>query len=221
VGQFANTYTQKYSAADGGGSLEWDSWTQWSYSRVTDNTTPGFGNQYSAKAGSGQGGSSTYAVSFEPVSMTFTSDQDFSGGRGLYVTNTTYAYFSMLNGDGFAKQFGGPSGDDADWFLLTIEGKNNSVSTGTATVYLADYRDADNANDYIVDDWRFVNLSGLGTVDELSFSLSSSDNGAFGMNTPNYFALDSVGAIPEPSAAALALLGAAAVIRLLRCRKEG
>ena len=43
---------------------------------------------------------------------------------GLYVTNNNYAYYSMLNGDAFAKKFGGGSSDDEDWFLLTITGKD-------------------------------------------------------------------------------------------------
>ena len=39
-------------------------WSGWSYSNVTDNSTPGFDNQYSAIAGSGANGSSNYAVGF-------------------------------------------------------------------------------------------------------------------------------------------------------------
>ena len=38
------------------------------------------------------------------------------------LTNTTFAALSMRDGDAFAKQFGGVSGDDPDWFLLTIDG---------------------------------------------------------------------------------------------------
>jgi hypothetical protein len=36
----------------------------------------------------------------------------------------TYAALSMRDGDGFAKQFGGASGDDPDYFLLTITGRD-------------------------------------------------------------------------------------------------
>jgi hypothetical protein len=73
--------------------------------------------------------------------------------------------------------------------------------------YLADFRFADNSQDYILDSWGFVDLSALGTVDFLEFDLSSSDNGAFGMNTPGYFALDNFGAIPEPATLGLLLSG--------------
>jgi len=41
-----------------------------------------------------------------------------------------------------------------------------------------------------VKDWEWVDLSGLGLVDMIEFSLSSSDTGAYGMNTPAYFFID-------------------------------
>ena len=58
--------------------------------------------------------------------------------------------------------------------------------------YLADFRFDDNTLDYIVDQWTTVDLSGLTNAVELQFSLSSSDVGDFGMNTPAYFAVDHV-----------------------------
>jgi hypothetical protein len=36
--------------------------------------------------------------------------------EGLYITNGTYPYLSMRDGDGFAKKFGGASGDGARLF---------------------------------------------------------------------------------------------------------
>lgn len=187
-------------------------WTGWSYSNTTDTTTPGFTNQYSAYAGSGNDGSANYGVAFLGApTITFVAPSTIAGG---YFTNTTYAALSMLQGDGFAKKFGGATGNDADFFKLTITGWNAAnQSTGAVDFYLADYRFADNASDYVVRDWTFVNLASLGAVSKLTFGLVSTDNGAFGMNTPAYFALDdlTVTAVPEPSelmliAAGLAML---------------
>ena len=59
---------------------------------------------------------------------------------------------------------------------------------------MADLRD-DKA--YIINDWRYVDLSGLGKVSKLSFALSSTDNGDWGMNTPAYFCFDNFGAEGE------------------------
>jgi hypothetical protein len=43
---------------------------------------------------------------------------------------------------------------------------------------------------HILNTWKCVGLRSLGTVKSLEFSLSSSDTGEFGMNTPAYFAMD-------------------------------
>lgn len=203
TGTFHNTYSRKYDSPDGTGLLEYDFWNGWAFSRVTDNTTPGLANQFSARPGGGQGGSQNYGIANGPVSLSFTTAQNFNG-RGLFVSNATYTYFSMLDGDGFAKQF---SGEDEDWLLLTIQGQQDSASTGTVEFYLADFRAEDSSEHFILADWSFVDLSSLGTVDTLSFSLSSSDTGAFGMNTPNYFAIDNIGAIPEPGILAMVMIG--------------
>ena len=131
---------------------------------------------------------------------------------GAYFTNTTYTALSMLQGDSFAKKFGGASGNDADWLKLSILGLNAAnVVTGSVDYYLADYRFADNSLDYIVKNWTYVDLSSLGTVNSLGFALTSSDTGSFGINTPAYFAMDSlsVTAVPEPSHAVLFLSGLA------------
>jgi hypothetical protein len=199
---FSNTFT------DFGGGCCWEGWA---YSQMTDTTEAGFDNQYSAYPGEGAGGSATYGVGFpggsgggSAATITFGSEGMLDGG---YFANTTYAALSMLNGDAFAKQFGGASGDDPDWLLLTITGYNGQTPGGSVEVYLADYRFADNALDYVLADWLWVDLSGLGSVTSLDFALTGSDTGAFGLNTPGYFALDGLRVVPEPGSAALLTLG--------------
>ena len=188
------------------------SWDGWAVSNITDNTTPGWGNQYSAIPGGGAGGSSNYGVSY--IGFTENPSATLGGAKvvdGAFFTNTTYAYFSMLNGDGFSKKFGGFTGDDEDWFLLTVEGFDGATSTGTVEFYLADYRFADNGLDYIIDDWTWVDLTGLGAVTSLELTLSSTDNGPWGMNTPAYFGMD--GMVPEPVSMSLLTVGGLALLR--------
>ncbi len=198
----------------GGGVTSWDGWS-YSNKSQQEPVEKGMDGQYTAITGSAQSGSN-YGIAYigwsEPPSITL---DDSSVIDGIYVTNNNYAYYSILEGDAYGKKFGGDTGSDEDWFLLTITGKDMlDVETGTIDFYLADYRFADNGNDYIVDNWEYVDLSSLGIVKTLEFSLSSSDfDVVYGMNTPAYFAMDTV--IPEPATVILFSLGGL----LLRRRK--
>ena len=191
----------------------WDSWDGFAYSNVADAEARGIDAQYNAIAGSGQGGSDTYGVGFvgweHPPTVTLSTPQ---GLDGLYVTNSNYTYYAMLEGDPFAKQFGGTTGDDEDWFKLTITGKDTAGQvTGSVDFWLADFRFADNSLDYVVDTWQFVDLTSIGQVETLEFALSSSDAGVLGMNTPGYFAIDTI--VPEPATVVLLGLGGLLAVR--------
>jgi len=208
---FANSYSQS------GG---FESWDGWSYSNTSDTVTAGFTNQFSAYTGVdhtadpgrnygvyGQSWSSSPTITLAPNTVV----------HGAWITNTTYAALSMRDGDSFAKKFGGNSGTDPDWFKLSITGGDKTVD-----FYLADYRSADSSLDYLVDRWTWVDLTALGDATQLSFGLSSSDNGAWGMNTPAYFALDDLvfSEVPEPGTGVMlgtgVLLGSAFLWRRTR-----
>lgn len=173
-------------------NAEWNSWTGWAISTDTDTLTPGFLNQYSAIAGSGVEASDSYAVSFvsgESV-IQLTEPQIVNG---FYITNATYTYLSILEGDDFAKKFGGVTGDDPDFYLLTIKKyQDGNLSMDSINFYLADYRFEDNSQDYIIKDWTYVDVSSLGMADSLSLTVASSDIGQFGINTPTYLCVDNI-----------------------------
>lgn len=193
-----------YNGADGAGSFtsggftfkndyntDWASWSGFAASAVTDNQTKGWNNQYSAIAGSGALQTNAYAVAY----VDGYSEIDFNNATvsGFYITNATYTYYSMLDGDDYAKKFGGPDGTEPDWFKVTIAGISaEGDTTGTLDYYLADFRPENDSEDYIVDNWQWVELSELEAVSKLRFSLSSSDNGDWGMNTPAYFCIDQI-----------------------------
>lgn len=167
------------------------------FSNMTDSVTSGFTNQFSAKTAVGYNGSAQYAVAYAPAATkvrvldTAAVTTSSTTPNGFYVTNNTYAYNSMRDGDGFAKKFGGVPNVDPDWFKLTIKAYHNgSLKTDSVDFYLADFRDPDSTKDYIIKTWEWVDLQPLGTADSLLFSLSSSDVGSFGMNTPAYFCVD-------------------------------
>jgi hypothetical protein len=97
---------------------EWSSWSGFSISSQVDNTTAGWTNQYSVYNGEAQSGSN-FALGTSGASISFESKVL----DGFYITNSTYAALSMLQGDSFAKKFGGASGNDSDWFKLSVIGK--------------------------------------------------------------------------------------------------
>ncbi|MEM1216209.1 MAG: DUF4465 domain-containing protein [Bacteroidota bacterium] len=170
-------------------------WSGWAISADTDTETPGFANQYSAKPGTGAEGSTSYALTyaFFPTTIDLTGEAAGEPVEGMHVTNNTYAFTSVRDGDSFANKFGGESGNDPDFFLLTVKGiLDGEITTDSVDFYLADYRFEDNSMDYIVDDWNYVDLTSLGNVDQLQIILRSSDTGANGMNTPAYVCVDNI-----------------------------
>jgi len=170
-------------------------WQGWAISADTNTTMPGFLNQYSAITGGGAEGSLTYAISyaFNPQNILLANEAVGAPVAGLYLTNTTYAYLGMRDGIGPAKAFGGPTGDDPDFLLLTIHGfRNGELTPDSVDFYLGDYRFANNDEDYLVDEWTWVDLTGLGNVDSLRFRITGSDVGEFGLNTPAYVCLDQI-----------------------------
>ena len=191
------TYEKYFADGDASFFNEWSTaygglWSRgFAYSNITDTLTSGFASLYSARAGMGARNSDNYVISQNNTSIKLTGTAANNKVKGMFVTNGTFAANSMRDGDNFAKKFGGTSGDDQDWFLLTIRGYNNGVmSTDTVDFYLADYRFSDNTQDYIVTNWQYVDLTALGNVDSVTFELRSSDAGAFGINTPAFFAMD-------------------------------
>lgn len=213
---FGNTFT------DFGGGFS--AWAGFAYSNIADTTTSGLGGQYAAyspgAANSGVYGLAYYSA-YDPAPVIA-----FSGlvaPQSVRLTNTTYAALDMLAGSAFSKKFGGASGNDPDWLTVTFTGYSaGGAATGSVTFHLADFRFADNALDYVVDEWTTVDLSGLGSgVSTIRLGFASSDTGMFGINTPTYVALDDLtyAAVPEPSAAAaLAGLVACAAVALRRRR---
>lgn len=164
----------------------------WAISTMTDDTTVGSKNLYGIRTHA-RIDDSPFAIG-QNHSYFNTKDEEKVLFEGLYVTNTTYAYLSMKNGDSFAKKFGGSTGKDPDFFKLRVYAVFDQTidSSNFVDFYLADFRSDQDSLDYIVDDWWYMDLSSLGFVDGLNFELTSSDIGQWGMNTPAFFAVDKI-----------------------------
>ena len=184
----AATFTSQGITYDGVATEFSDGFTVSNHTDTTDYGDDAFLHQYDAIPGTGATGSAQYAVAsdFFSTYALLTADP-----VSIDITNNTYAYYSMAHGDGFSKKFGGPSGNDPDYFRLTIKGlTSGDVLVGTVEFYLADFRGT--GPGYIVDAWEHVSLRSLAGARKLTFALDSTDNGDFGMNTPAYFAIDNL-----------------------------
>jgi hypothetical protein len=185
----------------------------WTLSNATDLHTPGFDtlgnprNEFSAyhmPAGGGAGDSTNFLVAFGNESrIDFPSSSQV---RGMFLTNTTYAYRAIAEGVDSVDEEGNDHRafvkgvfEDGDWFKLSVQGYDAvGTETGEVEFYLADYRAG---QQQVVAEWTWLDLASLGEVRRLNLTFSSSDVGPFGMNTPAYVAMDRLtfAATPEPS----------------------
>ncbi len=147
------------------------------YTNKTDVTNPGFTNN-SAITGKGLKGSVylTCATSNPPVLSVIESNK--YSIKEVWITNSTYAYLAMQDGDGMTEGGFG----DGDWFKLTIYNQDKSKSIDVTL--------GEGTN--LLKEWKQVNLQGMGDVTSLQFEMSSSRNNDWGMTTPGYFCMDGI-----------------------------
>ena len=178
-------------------------WGGFTASNRTDLNQSGMNAQYTAASGCGYDGSTQYAVAYTMGVQTdvYAADGQSHTVTGCYVTNNLWTYQDILQGGYGEQPYGGPTGNDPDWFKVTATGKNAGGQTvGTLDFYLADYRFANNEEDYVLNTWEWFDLSPLGNVATISFSLSSSRGSGYNMITPAYFCMDNFnggGAAPD------------------------
>lgn len=174
-------------------------WSGFAYSNLHDFATVAWSNQYSCYA-LNEKSANTFVVAYPKMNYETNKYEENAlefdnvvSIQSIKVTNTTVAALIIKNGNSDAKKFGGDSGNDEDWFKLDIIGVDDKgISTDTVSFFLADYTFSDNTKDYIVNDWKTIDVSKLGKVKEIKFELTSSDNNQYGMKTPGYFCLDDV-----------------------------
>lgn len=164
----------------------------WALSKKLDSATVSVDyarHMYCVKAFTGANNSKGFAIGQNGTSFHL---QTAAGNAisGFMITNTTAAYNSMKLGDFFAKKFGGKSGNDSDYFYCRVKSFSKGILKDSQDVYLADFRFQDNSKDYILSTW--VPVSFANSPDSVSFEMYSSDNGAWGMNTPAFFAIDNI-----------------------------
>lgn len=119
--------------------------------------------------------------SARPNDLAFTDGKSYRA-VGVYVNLNSYTYYSVERGDAYCRAF-----TNGDRLTLTVHGVDPDGSERTLDVALAE---STNGCITLTRGWRYVDLTPLGTVNEIYFTMSSTDSGDYGMNTPGYFCLD-------------------------------
>lgn len=125
-----------------------------------------------------------YANSFfaqHPAEIIMSDGMDHEA-VGVYLSLNSYTYYTVTDGDNFARAF-----TNGDSYTITIHGINSKDEESTIDVKLASFENGDLT---ATRGWKYVDLSGLGSVNTIWFSAKSTDSGAYGDNTPTYFCLD-------------------------------
>ena len=94
---------------------------------------------------------------------------------GVYVCNHPWPYYDCLHGGGAAAGL-----EEGGYFDLTAVGVDADGNETTTTIRMAEKV---NGTLNALNDWTFFDLSSLGEVESVYFTLNSTDTGAYGMNT--------------------------------------
>ncbi|MBR5102907.1 MAG: DUF4465 domain-containing protein [Muribaculaceae bacterium] len=166
---YANSWTTKYGGcmAGGGCVLNDDG------SASADATKPYLVAYYSSWAYEGPSNQVMYVdkegkTTFKPV--------------GVYVCNHPWPYYGCEHGDGFGRAF-----EEGDYFELIAVGVDANENEKSTSIKLVEYT---NGQLNALNDWTFFDLSSLGEVESVYFTLNSTDTGDYGMNTAAYFCMD-------------------------------
>lgn len=116
-----------------------------------------------------------------PLDMIFNDGYNYEP-QGCYVNLSSWTYYTIQDGSALSRAF-----TNGDNFTLTIHGVAPDETEKTVEVSLAKY---DNGDLTLNRGWRYVDLTPLGEVSELYFTMKSTDASAYGDNTPDYFCLD-------------------------------
>ena len=190
------------------GGTYWDGFTLSTSGDNTDYSSTWIGNQWGCMAGGGiktdQSGAivttngvvdteqgipylvanySTYVSNGYSNEIKFADGQKYEAVE-VYVTNHPWPYYENMNGGMFTRVLD----QEGDYVKLIANGLDeNRNSTGSASFYLAKF---ENGSLTQVTNWEKFDLSALGTIASLYFTIESTDTGDWGMNTAAYFCMD-------------------------------
>ena len=183
---------------------DYNFWYGFTIAKCQDTTYAQMADQFHCVAGGGLAGKGTpyllaYAaegMSAEPPCQVF-FDAAYTPKEVSFCIGSWALHNVTIGGAGHTFAAG-------DSLVIEIQGldENYEVIDGKkVTFFLADYRSANESDWKLNNGWEACDLSALGEVYGLSFTMKTSDVGDWGSNTALYFALDGL-KISQPEAIA-------------------
>jgi hypothetical protein len=104
---------------------------------------------------------------------------------GVYISNHPYAYYNALVGNSFSR----PLNQEGDSYKIIFHGLDEEYEDNGKTVEytLAEYKYGQLT---VSTEWKYVDLSALGAVSGIYYTMQSTDVGAYGTNSATIFCLD-------------------------------
>lgn len=125
-------------------------------------------------------GTANFAIVYCDASVSF-ADGKARTIKSMDVSPTTYQLGATQYGDGYAKALT----EEGDFLTVIITGYKGETLKGTVTFDLA--KDGN-----ILTTWKKIDLSSLGEVTTLEFTMDGSDKSTYGVKHPKYFAIDNI-----------------------------
>lgn len=178
-----NLISFKHYYADWGGGYSFAGFT---YMNLTDNQTSNSPAPISGKAKIGNVYIAVDSSDGEygtPAILTI-KDNKYKV-KGTWITNSTYAYNGMVQGDNIANAF-----KAGNWYKVIATGYDETGNeTGKTEILLADYK---TDNDKPIKEWIWFDLSALQNAIKVKFIPDCNDKTNGYMNTAAYFCLDGI-----------------------------
>lgn len=190
-GVFSTLYSGSYTFSVNRHTNTW--WSGHACSNQTSTDYATMEDQFRSAAGGGYE-SNNYCVTFVDTYSgalpMFVTNADADSIQGMYVTNTAWVKSAIINGDGMSNVPGGFA--KGDYLKLIVKGQGLDNNFKEVEFYLADYRDEDEANHYLIDTWQWLDLRPLGKVKKVVYDIQGTKANDWGLTTPTYFCMDDV-----------------------------
>jgi hypothetical protein len=120
----------------------------------------------------------------------YLSTEQSMEAKEIYICNQPYAYYVCLNGNGYGRALN----QEGDALKLYIHGLDSDFEDNGKVVEHTLISAVDNGDGTFSPvgstEWQRIDLSELGAINGIYFTMTSTDSGEYGINSPTYFCAD-------------------------------